>query len=187
MRHFHRVFLVEQVVGLRSTIITILESVQRVKFLSTYLPTLHFDIPEQDVAEKGSFEQFCDHVLTSGQWKSTIMLSGLEACSMASMSLLCFVPSHENFNVSLAITSVGACSAIIHAWSATFVRPKLAGLLVGVCTVFYCICRRYLVVEGFVGLRSVPEALYRYAVCSVGKCFTWSLISAKMGTWNLRL
>jgi hypothetical protein len=62
------------------------------------------------------------------------------------------------------ITSVGACAAVALMWAVTFIRPKVIGLvLAGLSAIFYCICRIYLMVEVFVGLRSVPEALYQSA------------------------
>jgi hypothetical protein len=72
------------------------------------------------------------------------------------------------------ITSVGACAAVALMWAVTSIRPKVIGLvLAGLSAIFYCICRTYLHGGGFCwpafGSRGVVS------ICSMAKCFTWSL------------
>lgn len=146
---------------LRSTTVTTLNPDKRVHFISI-LPRLRFHTPEQDLAEtSGSFEEFFDRVFSKGEWKSTIHAVWI-GCIFNGVHIFAWNCSFASNAERLLwqITSVGACGAIVLAWAATFFRPNIAKVLAGLCSIFYCVCRGYLVVEAFVGLRSVPEALY---------------------------
>lgn len=150
---------------LRTATVTALSPDKYVQFISI-LPRLRFNTPEQDLAEKIDIKLFWERIFGRDEMKRNAahmvwigcIFNGIHICAWN------FSFASEPERLLWQITSVGACGAIALAWAVTFIRSKVVGLvLAGLSTIFYSICRVYLMLEVFVGLRSVPEALYRSA------------------------
>ena len=148
---------------LRTATVTTLSPDKHVHFISI-LPRLRFNTPEQDLAETRSFKLFFDRILRDEMRRSIIHVVWI-GCIFNGIHVLAwnFFFASETERLLWQITSIGACGSIVLAWAVTFLRSKVPRLvLLGLCSI-YCICRIYLIVEVFVGLRSVPEALYSSA------------------------
>jgi hypothetical protein len=150
---------------LRTATVTTLSPDKYVQFISI-LPRLRFNTPEQDLAEKIDLKLFFERILDRDEMKRNVVhavwigciFNGIHVCAWN----FSFASESERFL--WQITSVGACGAFALMWAVTFIRPKVVGLvLAGLSAIFYSICRAYLMLEVFVGLRSVSEALYRSA------------------------
>jgi hypothetical protein len=145
---------------LRTTTVTTLHPEKQLSFLSIF-PRLRFNASEQDLAESSSFRQFFDRALSKEERGSTIHVVWI-GCIFNGIHILAWNFSFPSDIERLLwqITSVCACVVFASAWAATFCRPKIARVCAITFSILYCICRSYLVLEAFVGLRSVPEALY---------------------------
>jgi hypothetical protein len=150
---------------LRTATVTTLSPDKHGKFISI-LPKLRFKPPEQDLAEKADLKLFFDRILEGDEMKRNVIHAVWIGCIFNGIHISAwnFSFASEPEQLLWRITSVGACAAVALMWAVTFIRPKVIGLvLAGLSAIFYCICRIYLMVEVFVGLRSVPEALYQSA------------------------
>ena len=148
---------------LRTTTVTTLNPTRNEQFISI-LPKVIFNPPEQDLAESSDMRRFFDRVIHGKERKRSLVHAVWIGCIFNSIHIFAwnFSFASEYERLLWHIASVGACGAITLAWAATFIRPKTLGfILAGLSATFYCICRIYLMVEVFVGLRSVPATLYR--------------------------
>ena len=149
---------------LRSTTVMALNPCQHARFISL-LPSLRFNRSEQDLAEKKrDFKLFFDRILPGGEMNGKVIhglwigfvFNGIHVSSWN------YSFASETEQLLWRTAGLGACGAIALLWAATFIRPRMAGLLLcSLSTIFYCVCRAYLLVEVFVGLRSVPGGLYQ--------------------------
>ena len=150
---------------LRSATVTTLSPDKHEQFISI-LPRLRFNTPEQNLAEKSDFRLFFERILDGDEMKKNVVHFVWIGCIFNGIHVSAwnFSFASDSERLLWQITSVGASVAVALMWAFTFVRPKVLGLaLAGLFSVLYCICRAYLMFEVFVGLRSVPEALYRSA------------------------
>jgi hypothetical protein len=148
---------------LRSATATTLSPDKRTHFVSI-LPKLRFNSPEQDLAEKVDLKLFFDRILEEDEMKRNVIHAVWIGCIFNGIHISAWNYSFasEPERLLWRIASTGACAAVVLMWAVTFIRPKIIGLvLAGLSAIFYCICRIYLMVEVFVGLRSAPEALYQ--------------------------
>lgn len=150
---------------LRTTTVITLSPDKRLHFLSI-LRTLQFDTPEQDLAENqiGDFKFFFGRALDGDKMRKSAIHAVWIGCIFNGIHVSAWNFSFASDFEQLLwrITSVGACIAFTLTWAVTFLHPKLVGLtLAGLFTLIYSICRVYLILEIFVGLRSVPAALYQ--------------------------
>jgi hypothetical protein len=148
---------------LRSATVTTLSPDKHDQFISI-LPRLRFNPPEQELAEKSDLKLFFERMLAGDEMKKNVIHAVWIGCIFNGIHVAAWNFSFASKSERLLwqITSVGASSGVALVWVLTFVRPKVLGLvLAGLSTIFYCICRAYLMLEVFVGLRSVPEALCR--------------------------
>ncbi|KAI9769003.1 MAG: hypothetical protein M1839_003833 [Geoglossum umbratile] len=150
---------------LRSATVTTLSPDKHGQFVPI-LPKLRFNPPKQDLAEKIDLKLFFDRILEEDEMKRNVIHAVWIGCIFNGIHISAwnFSFASEPERLLWRITSVGACAAVVLLWAVSFIRPKVIGLvLASLSAIFYCICRIYLMVEVFVGLRSVPEALYQSA------------------------
>jgi hypothetical protein len=149
---------------LRTATVVKLAQEKNKRFISVF-PKLRFNTPEQDLAEwgKGDFALFFDRFKESG-------INTQFACGALTVVLInsIHISAWNNYFPSETeqflwrITSTGACSAIFLLWAGTNIRAKTTRLVIcSLSVMLYWICRVYLMIGIFVGLRSVPEALYQ--------------------------
>ncbi|KAJ9602518.1 hypothetical protein H2200_013061 [Cladophialophora chaetospira] len=144
-----------------STVITLLAD--RSELFWSIFPALRFNAPEQDLAEVDNFKLFSDRVFGNSEMRTKAFHLVWIGCIFNGIHILAwnFSFASQPEHLLWQIFSVGACVAIVLTWAGIFIRPRSIGiLLASLFGSFYCVCRIYLMVEVFVGLRSVPAALY---------------------------
>lgn len=134
------------------------------QFISIF-PKLRFDTPEQDLAEwgKGDFALFFDR-LKESDINTRLAFGLLTAVLINGIHISAWNNSFPSETEQLLwqITSTSACGAIFLLWVGTNIRAETVRLVICCLSVtLYWICRVYLMIAVFVGLRSVPEALYQ--------------------------
>jgi len=152
----------EKPLDLRTATVTTISPENNTRFISV-LPKLSFNTPEQDVAERSDFTFFFDHICYGSEMNRKMIYGACIGFIFNGIHVFAwdYVFASDVEQLLWRITSLGACVAIFLLWLATFIRPKVVRHSVsGFLTILYYVCRIYLMVEVFVGLRSVPEALY---------------------------
>lgn len=126
-------------------------------------PRLAFKMPEQDLAEKIDLKLFFDRILGEDDMKENAKHAVWIGCIFNGIHISAWFfifPSLVEQRL-WQVTSVTACASVGLMWVATFIRWRTLGLVLSsLCAIAYCICRIYLVVEVFAGLRLAPAALY---------------------------
>ena len=149
---------------LRTGTVVKLDAEKNEQFISLF-PELRFNTPEQNLAEwgKGDFALFFDR-LKKSNINMRFAYGLLTAVLINSIHISVWNNSFPSETEQLLwqITSTGACGAIFLLWFGTNIRAKTIKLVIcSLSTMLYWICRVYLIIAVFVGLRSVPEALYQ--------------------------
>jgi hypothetical protein len=149
---------------LRTATIAKLDPKKNSAFMSAF-SRLQFRNLEQDLAEsgKGDFALFFNRLRES--YTSTHLAFGfLIAVLVDSINFAAWNNSFPSETEELLwrIMSSCTCGAMILLWIGLYIPVKSVRLIVcSLSTIWYCICRLYLMIGVFVGLRSVPEALYQ--------------------------
>ena len=129
------------------------------------VPRLQFKNLEQDLAEwgKGDFALFFNRIGES--YTSTQLAFGiLTAVLVDGINFAAWNNSFPSETEQLLWRTMSAstCGAMILLWIGLSIPVKSIRLVIcSLSTMSYCICRIYLMIGVFVGLRSVPEALYQ--------------------------
>ena len=161
---FVEYFWWDKPLDLRTPTVVKLAQEKNERFTSVF-PKLRFNPPEQDLAEwgKGDFALFFDRLKESGintqlayGALTTVLINGIHISAWNNY----FPSDTERFL--WRITSISTCSSIFLLWAGTNIRTKKTRLVIcGLSVMLYWICRVYLMIDIFVSLRSVPEAVYQ--------------------------